>query len=219
VTAAEPPPEPSVPALRVSDAEREQVADRLRTAAGEGRLTVDELDERLQLAYAARTGADLEPLLADLPAEDAPSAAPRPSSRLSVRPGEGGARWLVAIMGGCERRGRWRVARQSTVVNVMGGSDLDFNEAELAGDVVEMTVVSLMGGSEIHVPDGLNVELSEFALMGGNDVKLGNPMPSSRGPVLRLRLVSIMGGTELRRGPKLSRKERKRLKQHGHGWH
>jgi hypothetical protein len=37
--------------------------------------------------------------------------------------------------------------------------------------------------------------------------------------VLRLRLVSIMGGTELRRGPKLSRKERKRLKQHGHGWH
>jgi hypothetical protein len=82
-----------------------------------------------------------------------------------------------------------------------------------------MTVVSLMGGSEIHVPDGLNVELSEFALMGGNESKLGNPMPTPGGPVLRLRLISIMGGTDLRRGPKLSRRERKEQKKLGHGGH
>jgi hypothetical protein len=214
----EQPPAPSPPALRASDADREAAADRLRAAAGEGRLTVDELDERLQLAYGARTAADLEPLLADLPAE-APHATARPAPRMSVRPGEGGAKWLVAVMGGTERRGRWRVARQCTVVNVMGGSDLDFNEAELADDVVEMTVFSLMGGSEIHVPEGLNVELSEFALMGGNECKLGNPLPTPGGPVLRLRLISIMGGTDLRRGPKLSRRERKEQKRLKHGGH
>jgi hypothetical protein len=229
VSLGDPPPEPLPPALRASDADREQVADRLRTAAGEGRLTVDELDERLQLAYAARTWAALEPLLSDLPEEHAPYTPARPVPHMSVRPGEGGARWLVAIMGGraalprpaasSPLRSRWRVARRCTVVNVMGGSDLDFNEAELADEVVEMTVVSLMGGSEIHVPDGLNVELSEFALMGGNDVKLGDPLPSSRGPVLRLHLVSIMGGTALRRGRKLSRQERKRMKHLGHGGH
>ena len=59
--------------LRVSDADRERAADRLRAAAGEGRLTPVELEERLEGAFSARTGADLEPLVADLPE---PAAAP-----------------------------------------------------------------------------------------------------------------------------------------------
>ena len=62
--------------LRVSDADRDRVAERLRAAAGEGRLTSDELEERLESAFSARTGAELEPLVADLPAP-ARAAAPR----------------------------------------------------------------------------------------------------------------------------------------------
>ena len=61
-----------VPDHRASDAEREAVADRLRTAAGDGRLDPDELDERLTAAYAARTTAELVPLTADLPAAPPP---------------------------------------------------------------------------------------------------------------------------------------------------
>jgi len=53
--------------LRVSDADRDRVAERLRGAAGEGRLTADELEERLERALSARTDAELEPLVADLP--------------------------------------------------------------------------------------------------------------------------------------------------------
>jgi Domain of unknown function (DUF1707)/2TM domain len=53
--------------LRVSDADRERTAARLRDAAGEGRLDVAELDERLERAYAARTRADLDGLTDDLP--------------------------------------------------------------------------------------------------------------------------------------------------------
>jgi len=53
--------------LRVSDAERDEVATLLRDAAAEGRLTPDELDERVEKALSARTGADLDALLADLP--------------------------------------------------------------------------------------------------------------------------------------------------------
>jgi hypothetical protein len=55
------------PALRASDAEREAVAARLRTAAIEGRLEPDELDARLEAAFAARTRGELVPLTADLP--------------------------------------------------------------------------------------------------------------------------------------------------------
>jgi hypothetical protein len=53
--------------LRASDADRERVAERLRVAAGDGRLTPAELEERLEEAFSARTGAELEPLVADLP--------------------------------------------------------------------------------------------------------------------------------------------------------
>jgi Domain of unknown function (DUF1707) len=55
------------PALRIGDADRERVAERLRTAAGEGRLSPEELEERLEAAFAARTEAELAPLVADLP--------------------------------------------------------------------------------------------------------------------------------------------------------
>jgi Domain of unknown function (DUF1707) len=65
--------------LRVADADRERVAERLRRAAGEGRLAPEELEERLEAAFAARTQADLAPLVADLPGEPAPG--PRPSNR------------------------------------------------------------------------------------------------------------------------------------------
>ena len=67
------PPEP--PQLRASDADREATAERLRTAAMEGRLDAYELDERLTAAYAARTCAQLEALTADV-TPPAPPAAP-----------------------------------------------------------------------------------------------------------------------------------------------
>ena len=59
--------------LRASDADRERSAERLRTAAAEGRLTPDELEQRLERAFGARTEAELQPLTADLP----PAASPR----------------------------------------------------------------------------------------------------------------------------------------------
>ena len=58
--------------MRVSDTEREQVADALRQAFGEGRLDLEEFDERVQQAYQAKTYRDLAKLTADLPDADAP---------------------------------------------------------------------------------------------------------------------------------------------------
>ena len=194
-----------LPELRASDADRERAADTLRRAAGVGRLTMDELDERLNAAYDARTRAELELLVADVVAEDEQE----PAHRMPVRRGAGGAKWIVSIMGGSDRKGRWRVGRTCTVVNVMGGSDIHLNDAELAADVVELRIFSLMGGSDVWIPDGLAVEVSEFAFMGGNEVRIGEARPGDGGPLLRLKLISIMGGTTVRRGRKKSRAERR----------
>jgi hypothetical protein len=210
-------PDQNLPALRASDADRERVADVLRDAAGDGRLDLDELDERLHAAYAARTHAELVPLTADLAAPDAAGAAvPHTGSRdvgFSVRRGEGGARWLIAFLSGVDRRGRWRLAERATSISLMGGADLDLNQVELAGDRVELRVLAIMGGADIRVPNGLRVEVSEFALMGGNEVDIADDRPPVSGPVLHLQLLSIMGGINVKRGPRLSRAERKALRQ------
>jgi len=66
------------PALRASDAERERTATQLRDHAGAGRLTPEELDERLDAAYAARTVPELDALLRDLPAHGVAAAAAAP---------------------------------------------------------------------------------------------------------------------------------------------
>lgn len=151
------PPSPS-PGLRASDADRERGADLLRHAAGEGRLTVDELDERLQAAYRARTQVELQALVADVVPTQGRAPLPAPGARtghgrVPVRRGPGGSRWIVAVMSGVERRGSWRMAPDCTCITVMGGSELDLNDVELAGDDVELRVVCVMGGAEIYVPD------------------------------------------------------------------
>jgi hypothetical protein len=185
---------------RASDAEREAVVARLRDAAGEGRLTVEELAERIDAAYAAKTRAELEPLTADLPppaerAAFAPAAAtdaPPPAPARRAPP------LVLGILGGGDRKGRWRVPERMTVVNVMGGADLDLREAVLDGPEVEITVWSLMGGSTITVPEGVHVELDGFALLGGNDLRISGPEPPPGAPVVRVRAWSLMGGTDVR---------------------
>jgi Domain of unknown function (DUF1707)/Cell wall-active antibiotics response 4TMS YvqF len=177
------------PAVRASDAEREAVVTRLRTAAGEGRLALDELAERLDRALSAVTRDDLEPLTRDLPQ-------PQPDAPIAAK----SRRWVVGIMGGGTQKGRWRIASRCTVVNVMGGADLDLTGAVVEGPETEIVVFSLMGGSDIVVPEGVHVELSGFAFMGGNDLKLADaPPPPPGAPVVRVRAWSIMGGTDVKR--------------------
>ncbi len=205
------------PDLRASDAERERAVDILGHAATEGRLSVDELDGRIQSAYATRTVGELDRLLADVSLDGLLAghtvASSRASDRISVREGPGGARRVVSIMGGNHRRGHWRIARRCTVVNVMGGGEIDLCDVELSHPVTQLNVYSVMGGAEIRVPDGARVQVSKLALMGGNDVRLGDRPPRLEGPLIRIRLVSIMGGAKVRAGRRLSRSERLRARE------
>ena len=83
--------------LRVSDADRERVAERLRLAAGEGRLSADELEERLERAFGAVTARELEPLTADLPAPRARVSRRRLPARPDFGPYVGVSVMLIAI--------------------------------------------------------------------------------------------------------------------------
>ena len=174
---------------RASDTEREATVAHLREAGVEGRLDVEELATRIDAAYGATTRAELEPLTADLPAPTGAVFDAPPERRATS--------FVLSIFGGSDRAGRWRVAERLRVVNIFGGADLDLREARLAAPDVRLTVVSIFGGSDIIVPEGVHVELSSFALFGGDKLKLGGPDPAPGAPVVHVRCVSIFGGTDV----------------------
>jgi hypothetical protein len=183
------------PALRVSDADRERVVERLRHAAGEGRLTMQELAERVDAAYDARIETDLVVLTRDLP-EPAPGALP--GEPLPAQPPR---RWLFSIMGGGDRRGRWRVGERLNAVAFWGGGDIDLREATLASGEVTITLVAIMGGFDVIVPPGVDVEVSGFAFMGGRDIKLSGEQPPPGAPRIHIRAFAVMGGIDIKERP------------------
>jgi hypothetical protein len=113
-------------------------------------------------------------------------------------PAEGGSTLVLGILGGGDRTGRWRVPSRMTVVNVLGGADLDLREAVIETPEVEITVWSLLGGSNITVPEGVHAELGGFALLGGNEMRVEGPPPGPGAPVVRVKAWSLLGGTDLK---------------------
>lgn len=198
--------------LRVSDADREQAAEVLRQAAGDGRITFDELDDRLGAAYAARTYGELGEVTADLPAPGQASPAPVdtapgtfPASRIGGEPGSGVS---VAILGGVDRGGTWVVPPRHSVVAVLGGVQLDLREARFAQREVTIDVFTLMGGVDITVGEDVEVDVSGFGIMGAFDHRAAGPgLPGA--PRVRVVGLALMGGVNVKRRPlKRAKKQR-----------
>jgi hypothetical protein len=183
--------------MRVSDADRDQAAQVLREAAAQGRLSMDELDERLELAYAAKTYADLAPVTRDLPQPGAAPGTAVPAGRIGGTPRN---KLSIAIMSGARRRGSWVLPRSYVAVAVMGGVELDLREARFSEPEVTLHAYTLMGGIEITVPEDIEVDVSGIALMGGFDHHASSPgVPGA--PRLKVIGFALMGGVDVKRKP------------------
>jgi len=201
--------EPEHPDLRVSDADRHAVAEILREAAGEGRLDVDELEERLEQAYAAKTYADLAPLTRDLPVGrppgppavrfDKPVPRPQPAP-LGHLPAPVNS---VAVMSGVDRRGRWEIGRSHTAVAFMGGVGIDLREARFATREAVITANAVMGSVDITVDEYTQVIVEGLGIMGTFE-QARDRVPAQIGPdspVVRVRGVALMGAVTVVRKP------------------
>ncbi len=184
--------------LRVSDAERDATLRTLGDHAAVGRLTLDELEERSHRALAAKTRGELATLISDLPQE---AGQERPAPTLAKTP----VRWMVAIMAGSHRRGRFRAVGRINAVAIMGGDEIDLREAEIEGGELTLNLVAIMGGANIYVPDSVELEVGGFSLMGGNTEIGSQRSPRPGAPVIRLRTWNFMGGATLYRVPPQAR--------------
>jgi Domain of unknown function (DUF1707)/Cell wall-active antibiotics response 4TMS YvqF len=212
-------PEPvSARELRASDVDRDAVAEQLRDAAAHGRITMDELEERLELAYGAKTYAELAPITRDLPADGrsavpvvAPRSAPAPRDRIGGTPTRRGA---FALLGGATRKGDWVVPAQYKATAVLGGVDIDLREARFAEQLTVIHATAFLGGINIVVDEGVEVHVDGIGILGAfeQSSSSGSTSAAVGRPVVRITGFALMAGVNVEvKPPKGSKKKAKEL--------
>ena len=202
----------------MSNDDRERVARVLHDAMAEGRLTVGELEERLDKVYAAKVFRDLEPLVRDLPVGGQtpqlpmPAAASSPvvSNRIG---GRGTSSAAVAVMSGSVRKGVWTVPPTFTSFALMGGVQIDLTDARFEDAETTIQAYAFMGGIEIFVPEDVVVQVNGVGFMGAFESTIsesGQPRPGV--PLVKVNGLAFWGGVEVKRKKK-PKKDRRQIEE------
>ena len=180
------------PELRASHDDRERAAEIIRIAAGDGRLTADELDERLEKALTARTTGELAVLTADLPTARAQLGLAQPKDMVTIE-----------CMGGNARRvGDWVVPRRMEITATGGNVKLDFTEAVITEPTLRIDA-TVRGGNLILVTrPGVEVDTDGVRVIGGN-ARIRPPRGPKQPVILRVELAgTAWGGNIVARPPR-----------------
>jgi hypothetical protein len=211
----------AAPDLRASDADRERVAEILRDALAEGRLDMEEFEERLDATYKARTYGELTPITRDLPDQGrsapAVSLAKQPErsgtwgDRIVGGDDAGTSSWAVAVMAGFQRKGHWTVPRRFNCFAFWGGGEIDLREAYFADREIVINAVAIMGGVQVIVPPGVEVVVRGIGVMGGFDHREEGAPGDPGAPRVIVTGFAFWGGVGVDR--KLPRAEKQRLRE------
>jgi hypothetical protein len=186
--------------LRASHEDRDRVVDVLRVAAGDGRLSAEELDQRVELALTARTYGELTALVGDLPnAQPGVATAPKPKDVLRIDRFGANAR----------RDGHW-VLPQRIEVRVTGGNvTLDFTEAIITLPSLQINAVVAGGNLIMITKPGVVVDTDEVMIAGGN-VKARERRDAEAPVLLRVEVTGkVVGGNIIVRMPRSPRPRRR----------
>lgn len=180
-------PQPIRASLRVSDADRDLVSQVLNTAFAEGRITSDELDERLTAAIGAKTFGDLEPLTSDLMPRTAQTeqyrtktvvqpASDEHSAIVDTSRQREDADRIMRFLGDHKRTGAWRLAPHTNVICVLGDVQLDLRDAVMEAHRCEISVNVALGSFKLIVPDGVIVTNKTITMLGDDKVRGMRPI-------------------------------------------
>ena len=187
------------------EAARERAVEVLLEHFSNDVVSLDEFEGRLDAVNGCSTVGELRALLADLP----PPESSKPST--DMIPAQGGVPvmvdadrvrehgYLISVLGGTNRAGRWIPARKNFAIGLLGGLSLDFRESLLGPGVTDLNVLAVLGGVEIIVPPEMAVEVDGMAFLGGFDHSTDTPLRSNADlPTLRVRGLALMGGVEVK---------------------
>jgi hypothetical protein len=178
---------------------RERTIELLSEHFANDRLSMDELDQRLERAYAATSVGELNALTADLPAERptlVPSSVAAQPFALE-RPGESGR--IVAILSETKRGGLWSVPADLQVTAAMSNLTLDLRSARLSAGVTDVQVNAVMASVQIILPPGVRVVESVRAFMASvTDDSYSVVGTDASVPVIRLRGRAVMAEVKVR---------------------
>ncbi len=198
---AQDPPPTGAGGIRIGHRERDAVAAVLQEAAADGRLSMAELDERLDVALQAKTRADLDPLVADLSVElpsqqsGIQSQAQRPKSVGYSR--EDPLR-LDGGMSSEKRRGVWTMPPFILINQGVGSVKLNCLEATPAAQLIEIQVVGGAGSIVLVLPDGWAVDADRLSKSWGSK-KIKVPRDPAPGKPLLVIYGSLgMGSLKVR---------------------
>lgn len=169
----------------VTEADREATVELLKNAAGDGRLPLEEFSDRVGAALGAESKEQLDAACADL------EAAPPVGSTRTVST-------VVTFLGDRRQAGRWRLPHTLRVVALLGDIHLDLRGVVVSDEVVEIDAYTLLGNFSIDVPEGVEVELTGFDLLGDRELRL-KPVPRRAGtPLIRVRAYGLLGDVAVR---------------------
>ena len=177
--------------FRIGHQERDDAIEVLREAAGDGRISVEELDERMEKVHAARFPIDLDEVLSDL-TTNLPSDRLRPGSALSRSNPAGrdlAAIEPLVIKAGWEnevRRGRWQVPHYIRCHPAGANVELNFLEVDTDLEVIDVEVVAGMGSAIVVVPDDWAVNVDALSKSWGAVKSVVNAIPEGRKPTIRV---------------------------------
>ncbi len=195
------------PEVRLSNAEREAIVDRLKVAQDEGRIDLHEFEERVGQVYAAKVSSEIGPVLADLPAaQPPPPAGPAISQQAPTPPANAtvnlhatpvkSTRWMFAVMSGRQSRGRWSPGAPNRTFTLMGSQTLDLTQVDAVD--VDIRAFTMMGETKIIVPPGAHVDVGGFILMGETSNKTHDEEGASSPLRVRVRSYGLMGECSVR---------------------
>jgi Domain of unknown function (DUF1707) len=178
---------------------RERVIERLSAHFAQDRLSIDELDRRLERAYAATSLAELDALTADLPGEARAAAQFGPGTLpAEYEPREDSGR-LVAILSETRRGGLWAVPPQLYVEAVMSNLTLDLRSALLGAGVTEIHLRAVMASVQIVLPPGVRVVDRMRAFMASvTDDSYGSLSDDPSVPTIRLTGNAVMAEVKVK---------------------
>jgi hypothetical protein len=179
--------------LRASHDDRDRVVEVLRVSAGDGRLTAEELDQRLELALAARTYGELAELVSDLPAAVASAAATAPRPKEVAR--------IDCQSGHVRRVDRWVVPQRMEVKVTSGHVVLDFTEAVITQPTLQLAIDVRSGHVLLRTKPGILVDADDVAIRSGH-VRVRAPWGPDVPVLLRIEVTGKVGSGHFLAGPR-----------------